>query len=161
VLEKCASIDGSPRYLPRLVARLRSENADIEAAAIFLTELIQTTESEAAIATYQGALDEIDVEIKARYLERARASYRELFGRDIKAAGDLVAGDHPVLAQLPPPEPKDLPPAMRKGDYWFVDQKTGHITSTYYNRRYRVNSRAKDKEWKHKASSEQSTGVAS
>lgn len=148
VLEQCASIKGSPAYLPRLVARLRSEHADLESAAIFLTELLQTTESEDAIAIYQGALDEIDVEVKARYLGRARESYKSLHGRDIASVEDLVSGEHPVLSELPPPEPRELPPALRKGDRWFLDRKTDKITSTYYNRRYRVNVRADGEQWR-------------
>jgi len=147
VLEQCAKLEGSPQYLPRLVARLRSENADIEASAIFLSQLVQSSESDDAAAVYQGALDEIDVEIKARYLDRAREAYRQLYARDIRSIDDLVSGDHPVLAELPPPEPQDLPPALRKGDRWFIDPKTGQITSTYYSRRYRVNSRARGEQW--------------
>jgi len=146
-LEHAASIEGSPAYLPRLVARLRSEHADLEAAAIFLTELLQTTESEDAVAIYRGALDEIDVEVKARYLERARTSFQELAGRDIKSVDELVTSPHSVLAELPAPEPRELPPALRKGDHWFLDPKTDQITSTYYNRRYRINTRARGKEW--------------
>ena len=146
-LEHAASIEGSPAYLPRLVARLRSEHADLEAAAIFLTELLQPTESEDAVAIYRGALDEIDVEVKARYLERARTSFQELAGRDIKSVDELVTGPHLVLAELPAPEPRELPPALRKGDHWFLDPKTDQITSTYYNRRYRINTRARGKEW--------------
>lgn len=148
VLEQCAAIEGSPAYLPRLVARLRSEHADLESAAIFLTELLQTTESEDAIAIYQGALDEIDVEVKARYLDRARETYKSLHGRDISRAEDLVSGSHPVLSKLPAPEPKDLPEALRKGDRWFLDPDTNQITSTYYNRRYRVNARANGERWR-------------
>ena len=37
---------------------------------------------------------------------------------------------------------------MRKGDRWFINAKTGELTSTYYNRRYRVNARASSGEWR-------------
>jgi hypothetical protein len=157
VLEDCAKLDGSPQYLPRLVARLRSESADLESSAIFLSQLVHSSESEDAKAIYQGALDEIDVEIKARYLEQARDAYKQLFGRDIETILDLLSGDHPVLAKLPPPEPQELPATLRKGDRWFLDPKTGKITSTYYKRRYRVNSRALGDEWEVDSSGEQST----
>lgn len=158
VLEQCAELEGSPQYLPRLVARLRSEHGDLETSTIFLSELIQTTESEDAAAIYQGALDEIGVENKARYLDRARDAYRQLYGRDIGAIHDLISGEHAVLAKLPPPEPKDLPPALRKGDRWFVDPKTDRITSTYYNRRYRVNVRARGEHWEADSPGEQGAG---
>ena len=39
VLERATEIEGSPAYLPRLVARLRSEYADLGSAAIFLNEM--------------------------------------------------------------------------------------------------------------------------
>jgi len=154
-LEQCAKLEGSPQYLPRLVARLRSENADLESSAIFLSQLVQSSESEDAAAVYQGALDEIDVEIKARYLDRARESYKELYGRDIVTIIDLLSGDHPMLAKLPPPEPQDFPSALRKGDRWYLNPKTGQITSTYYDRRYRVNTRARGEEWEEDSPSEQ------
>ncbi len=146
-LETAARLEGSPTYLPRLVARLRSENADLESAVIFLTQLIESSESEEAVAQYQGALDEIDVEIKARYLDRARETYEERAGRDIETVQDLLDPAFAVLEELPPPEPRDLPAAMHKGDRWIVDAKTGRITSTYYNRRYRVNTRARGEAW--------------
>ncbi len=124
---------------------------------MFLSQLVQSSESDDAAAVYQGALDEIDVEIKARFLDRARGAYRELYARDIESIDDLISGDHPVLAELPPPEPQDFPPALRKGDRWFIDSKTGHITSTYYGRRYRVNSRARGEQWEVASPGEQGT----
>ena len=48
---------------------------------------------------------------------------------------------------FPPPEPQDLPSGLIKGDRWFLDPKTDKITSTYYNRRYRVNVRAVGEQW--------------
>lgn len=146
-LEKATQLPGSPTYLPRLVARLRSENADLESAVIFLTQLVESGESEEAVAVYQGALDEIDVEIKARYLDRARETYRERAGRDIETVLDLLDERYGVLDELPPPEPRDLPDSLRKGDRWILDPGTGEITSTYYNRRYRVNLRARGDVW--------------
>jgi tetratricopeptide (TPR) repeat protein len=150
-LEKATELEGSPTYLPRLVARLRSENADLESSVIFLTQLIESSESEDAVAVYQGALDEIDVEIKARGLDRARESFEQLAGHDIEGLHDLVEGRFAVLETLPPAEPRDLPQALHKGDRWFVDPETGRITSTYYNRRYRVNTRAQGEAWEGEA----------
>jgi len=148
VLAKCSKLEGAPAYLPRLVARLRSENSDLEAAVIFLSGLVQTTESEEERVIYRGALDEIDVEIKARYLDRAREAYQELAGRDITSVFDLTSAEYAVLESLPAPEPRDLPSTLHKGDRWFVDPSTGQITSSYYNRRYRVNARARGEQWR-------------
>lgn len=147
ILEQCSQFEASPGYLPRLVARLRSESADLETAALFLQELVQDTSSEKKLAMYRAALDEIEVEMKARFLDRARAAYQKLQGRDIEEVLDLVTEPHPVLAALPPPQPDALPETLRKGDRWVLDPKTGSITSTYYGRRYRVNSIAQDRNW--------------
>lgn len=146
-LEKAVALGGAPTYLPRLVARLRSQDADLESSVLFLTQLVETSESDEAKAVYQGALDELDVEIKARYLDRAREAFQQVAGRDIEAVTELLDGRYGVLRELPPPEPRDLPVAMRKGDRWFVDPRTGQITSTYYDRRYRVNARARGGAW--------------
>ncbi|MFP8880601.1 MAG: hypothetical protein VCE43_14800, partial [Myxococcota bacterium] len=43
-LEGTIGLAGSPRYLPRLVARLRSSHGGIETAAAFLRQLVGTTE---------------------------------------------------------------------------------------------------------------------
>jgi hypothetical protein len=138
-LETCISKEGAPPYIARLVARLRSENADIESAAIFLQQMVMSAEREGERAVYQGALDEIEVETKARFLENARAQFNQLHGRDIAAVEDLRGGDHPMLSGFPRPEPDALPPSRQKGDYWYLDEETGKITSTYYGRRYQVN----------------------
>ena len=145
VLEICISKKGAPAYLPRLVARLRSQSSDLESAAIFLQQLVNSAPGAEERTVYQGALDEIEVETKARYLERARLAYVELFRRDIEEVGDLVKGEHPILAALPAPEPDELPASLRKGDRWILDEKTGRITSSYYGRRYEVNLTERDR----------------
>jgi len=135
-LEVAASLEGSPTYLPRLVARLRSQNASLESAVIFLHQLVESAPNEEEKAVYQGALDEIGVELKARHLDRAREAYKKLHGKDIESLGDLVRGAHSVLEELPRPEPADMPATLRKGDHWFIDEETGLITSSYYRHRY-------------------------
>ena len=146
-LEKSIQLEGSPAYLPRLVARLRSETSSLETAAIFMTEMLNSTQSDEERAVYQSALDEIGVESKARFLDQARESYSTLHGHDIVMVDDLITGEHPVLSGLPRPEPDELPLSLRKGDRWSIDPKTGQITSTYYGRRYKVNIRASAYEW--------------
>jgi len=155
-LEKAIAREGSPRYLPRLVARLRSEAADIEAGEVFLLEMVQNAPDEEAVATYQGALDEIGVERKARYLDRARKAFKELHGRDIEEVDELLRGEHPILAELPAPVPDEMPAALRGEEKWAVDSKTGLITSSYYGHRYRMNlnKHARDAVWKDQWSDE-------
>jgi len=138
VLEEASSMTGAPRYLPRLVARLRSESADLGAAAIFLEELVRNAPDDQAKAEYQSALDEIEVEWRARELDRARAAYRKLHGRDIEFVEQLAMGTKAVLPRLPSAEPSSLPVPLRRGSRWEIDEASGTIVSTYYGRRYEI-----------------------
>ncbi len=137
-LEQAAALPGSPAYLPRLVARLRSESGGLEAAALFLNQLIREAPDEASRAAYQGALDEIEIEFRARHLDRARVLYQQRSGRDIGAVEDLLVPPHGVLPVLPDAEPSSLPPALRRGSGWELDPDTGRIQSDYYGSRYEV-----------------------
>jgi len=151
-LEKASRLPGSPRYLPRLVARLRSESADIDVAEIFLHEMIKGTDDEHAISEYQGGLDEIEVEKKARFLEAAREAFIERNGRDIMAVDELLAGDEPVLRGLPSPEPDALPVPLSRGSKWELDFESDQIVSSYYGYRYQVHfsgmEHERAKEWR-------------
>jgi tetratricopeptide (TPR) repeat protein len=137
-IEEAVELPGSPRYLPRLVARLRSESADIDAASVFLLQLLEEAPDEAARAEYQDALDEIEVERHARELDRARAAYRKLAGSDVTSAEELVIGETPVLDELPPPWPSSLPRSMQKGFTWSLDPDKDAFVSSYYRRRYEL-----------------------
>jgi len=138
VLEEASEMTGAPAYLPRLVARLRSESADLAAAGLFLEELVRSTEDPSARTSYQAALDEVEVEWRARALDRARASYRELHGRDIESVEELVTGSQAVLSALPDAEPSSLPAPLRRGSIWELHPDTGQIVSGYYGHRYAV-----------------------
>ena len=129
---------GAPRYLPRLVARLRSESASLAAAGLFLEELVRNAPDERAKAEYQAALDEVEVEWRARELDRAREAYQKLHGEDIEFVEQLVMGSKAVLAGLPDPEPSSLPAPLRRGSKWEIHPKTGVIVSSYYGRRYEI-----------------------
>lgn len=128
-LEPAVALPGAPRYLGRLVARLRSEAAGghIDAAAAFLQELLRQTSDPYLRAEYEKALDEVETERRARLLEAARAEYARRNGRDIRKVEDLLAGPRPVLRQLPP-EPH--------GWEWVLDAETGQIVSSYVGHRY-------------------------
>jgi len=156
-LEKAIQREGSPVYLPRLVARLRSESADIEAASVFLQEMLQDTPDEEAAAVYQGALDEIAVERMARVLDRARKAYETLHGRDIEKVEDLLLGEHPILNSLPPAVPAEMPLALRGNEKWYIDSESKSITSSYYDHRYKmnINQAARDKVWMQQWSEEE------
>ena len=145
ILATASTKPGAPRYLPRLAARLRSESADIDVAAIFLKELLRSSEDEAAKAGYRSALDEIEIEQNARALERARTLFLERNGRDIEGVAELVSGAVPVLDSLPPAEPSALPPALRRGSQWQLEPGTGRIISTYYGKRYQLHISARDR----------------
>lgn len=137
-LERAVKLPGSPAYLPRLVARLRSEEADLEAAATFLGELIHRTPDAVNRAQLQSALDEIEVEYQARTLDEARRDYRQKNGRDIQAVKDLVSGPGAVLSALPSAEPRSVPVALRRSLGWKIDPETKRIVSEFYGRRYEI-----------------------
>ncbi len=137
-LEEATGMTGAPTYLSRLVARLRSESSSLAAAGLFLEELVRTTEDEAAKADYQSALDEVQIEWRARQLDEARENYEKLHGRDIEFVEELVLGNQAVLSALPDAEPSSVPASLRRGSKWLLDDETGAIVSSYYNRRYEL-----------------------
>jgi tetratricopeptide (TPR) repeat protein len=130
-LEPAVGLRGAPRYLGRLVARLRSDagGGEIESAAAFLQELLRQTEDPYARAEYEKALDEIEAERRARTLDAAREEFRRRHGRDITRVEDLVQVEPPVLRALPP-EPH--------GFEWTLDRESGRIVSSYVGHRYQL-----------------------
>jgi tetratricopeptide (TPR) repeat protein len=136
-LEQGALLPGAPSYLPRLVARLKSQQGDIDVAEVFLRQLLEATTDEGEAAKLEAALDEIEIEYKARHLDRARDAYRRLAGRDIRSVGDLVREPWRVLEKLPSPEPESLPPSLSRGSIWEIDGE-GRIVSSYLGARYEV-----------------------
>lgn len=146
-----SELPGAPAYLGRLVARLRAETADIDVAETLLWELVRNTDDDLVKEGYMAALDEIEIEKKARLLDRAREAFNKLNGRDIMSVDELITGPHPMLEKLPDPEPESLPMSLRRGSVWRLDLETDDIVSTYYDRRYRVHyashARAKAERW--------------
>jgi len=129
-LEPAIHLEGAPGYLGRLHARLRSEHDGLEAGAAYLTELVRQTEDPYQRAAYEKALDEIETERRARYLDQARDEYRRRNGRDITSVEDLARGPDAVLSDVPP----DV-----HGWGWVLDPKTGQIESAFYGARYQLN----------------------
>lgn len=136
-LERAVELPGSPRYLGRLLARLRSGQDGLDAASAYLDELLKQTDDPWKRADYEKALDEIETERRARYLDQARAVFRDRHGRDIEKAEDLSAGADPVLRELPP---------ELHGWGWVLDPDDGRIESSYYGRRYHLNMHDIDRE---------------
>lgn len=159
-LEVAMSLPNSPAYLPRLVARLKSHRADIDVAEVFLRELLRNTEDEDAQATLEIALDEIEIEYKARHLDRARIAYVELSGRDIQAVGDLTVGMHRVLEKLPSAEPDGLPAPLSRGSVWEIDPRSGRIQSSYVGSRYEIHYSGIDLDRVEKWQAEQANEIA-
>ena len=159
ILEQCMQFDGAPRYMPRLVARLRSESSNLGAARLFLQELHQNAESDEERASYQSALDEIEVETKARILDQARVILPGALSR--QGHRRSARSRHGPPADAPRSSPvqsrRSSPPTRRKGDDWYIDSKTGQITSSYYGRRYRLNATAQSYEWSGDSSAVEST----
>ncbi len=159
-LEIAMSLPNSPAYLPRLVARLKSQRADIDVAEIFLRELLRNTEDEEAKVTLKIALDEIEIEYKARHLDRARIAYAELSGRDIQTVDDLTRGVHRVLEKLPSAEPDALPAPLSRGSVWEIDPQTGRIRSSYIGSRYEIHYSGADRKRVEKWNAEQAKAAS-
>ena len=136
-LEAAIALPGAPGYLSRLVARLKSESGDVEVAEVFLRQLLEQTVDDGERAKLEAALDEIEIEYKARYLDRARDAYRQLRGRDISRVEDLIKGPDAVLERLPSAEPDSIPSSLKRGSIWELDEG-GRIVSSYLGSRYEV-----------------------
>lgn len=145
-LERAIHLDGAPSYLPRLVARLRSSRGGLDIAATFLQHLVETTDDEYEKAEYLKALDEIEIERRARFLDEAREEYWRRNGRDIAAVEDLLRGPKPVLRALPRAQ------MHLDGFGWTLDERTGAIVSTFYRTRYELHvtnsDRARQQRWR-------------
>ncbi len=137
-LEVAMDLPGAPAYLPRLVARLKSQQGDIDVAEVFLRQLVETTLDESELARLESALDEIEIEYKARHLDRAREAYLALAGRDIESVGDLIHGRFRALEKLPSAEPDAIPRSLSRGSIWEIDPASGRIISSYLGARYEV-----------------------
>jgi hypothetical protein len=149
-LEEASRIEGSPPYLGGLAARLRANEAGIEVAAGMIQRLLADTDDPRAKAEYEKMLDEIETERRARFLDGAREAYRRRHGKDIEAVSDLLKGPHPILRALPP-EPHDWE--------WVLNEESGEIVSSYYERRYRPHFSLGDREahrgWRLKGGAEE------
>ncbi|MAJ61350.1 MAG: hypothetical protein CBC48_16215 [bacterium TMED88] len=150
-IQAASGLPGAPAYLPRLVARLRSETAEIDVAEAFLIELVQGTDDPVLQEGYRAGLDEIEIERKARFLDEARKIYRDRRGQDIATVESLREGPNPVLVGLPSPEPDSLPVALSRQSRWLLDDEQDEIVSSFYGSRYRLHfdavSRAKANGW--------------
>jgi hypothetical protein len=126
-IEKAAALPLSPAYLPTLVARLRAGGSGLDAAAVMLNEMREAAADPYERARYEKALDEVETERRARFLDEARAAYWRRHGRDIARVEDLLAGPDPILRALPP---------ELHGWEWTIDTESGRIVSSYYGHRY-------------------------
>jgi hypothetical protein len=149
VLEGAINLQGAPDYLAPLVARLRSKLGGLQVAAAFLVQMVESTEDEYKKAEYLKALDEIQTEERARFLDAARAEYWRRNSRDIERVSDLLAGPDPVLPHLPRAQ------LHLDGFEWILDPETGQIVSSYYRSRYQLHEaesdRARRQHWREQA----------
>jgi hypothetical protein len=146
VLEGAVGLEGAPSYLAPLVARLRSKGGGLKVAAAFLVQMLESTEDEYKRAEYMKALDEIQIEERARFLDEARMEYWRRNGRDIERIADLLTGPEPVLQELPRAQ------LHLDGFEWILDPESGQIVSSYYRIRYRLHEaesdRARKQRWR-------------
>jgi hypothetical protein len=140
ILEQAIPLEGVPNYLGPLVARLRSDRGGIEMAAGFLADLARNAPDEYSRAEYLKALDEVETERRARYLDAAREEYWRRHGRDIGRVEELVSGPTPILPVLPGAHPHFV-------DYaWVLDDESGQIVSSFYRSRYELHTTERDDE---------------
>jgi hypothetical protein len=132
VLEPAIHMDGAPGYLGAFVTRLRAEEGDLENAAYFLETLIRGTANEYVRAGYLKALDEIETERRARYLDAARVEFWERHGRDIRTPSELWTDPVRVIRVMPPAHPHF------EGFEWILDEESGEVVSSFYGTRYRL-----------------------
>jgi hypothetical protein len=155
-LEPAIGLKGAPKYLAPLVARLRSKGAGIQVAGAFLERIANSTQDEYKRAEYLKALDEIQIEERARFLDQAREEYWRRKGRDIRQVSDLLEGPNPVL--------KELPRAQLRldGFEWLLDPESGQIVSSFYRSRYELHvtatDRARQKRWRSQRKSSEGAG---
>jgi hypothetical protein len=146
VLEGAVGLEGAPDYLAPLVARLRSKRGGLQVAAAFLVQMVESTEDEYKKAEYLKALDEIQIEERARFLDAARMEYWQRNGRDIERVTDLLVGTDPVLPHLPRAQ------LYLDGFEWILDPETQQIVSSYYRSRYQLHEtpgdRARRERWR-------------
>lgn len=138
-LSTASQLPGAPAYLSRLVARLRAESGRLDVAHALLLEMLNEAEDEEIQVGYLSALSEIEIERRARVLDAARESFREIHGRDIRSVDELVAQPEPILPGLPEADPSGVLPRSGTVSSWLIDAETDRIVSSYYGRRYRVN----------------------
>jgi hypothetical protein len=138
VFEESLPLEGVPNYLGALIARLRLNHGGLEMAAGFLSELARNAQDEYARAEYLKALDEIETERRARYLDAAREEYWRRHGEDIESVEDLHRGPDPIVPQLPAAHPQfDF-------SRWTLDETSGQIVSSYYGKRYELHTTPRD-----------------
>jgi hypothetical protein len=130
VLETAIGLPRAPAYLASLVAKLRVERGGLDAAALYLQKLATHAEDGFARAEHLKALDEVETERRARFLDGVRERYRRRRGRDIREVADLLRGPSPLLRALPPAHPHFA------GFEWQLHPETGAIVSSFYRERY-------------------------
>jgi hypothetical protein len=157
VLEGAIELEGAPPYLAPLVARLRGSEGGLQVAGLFLARMVETTDDEYKKAEYLKALDEIQIEERARFLDGAREDYWRRNGRDIERVSDLLDGPNPVLERLPRAQ------LHLEGFEWMLQPETRQIVSSFYRSRYELHvtatDRARQERWRTRREAE--TGVGS
>jgi hypothetical protein len=126
-IDRAAALPNSPRYLPRLVARLRAGGGGLDTSAAMLAGLVENAQDPYEKAEYEKALDEVETERRARVLDAARKEFQQRSGRDISRVEELAQGPNAVLRALPP---------ELHGWEWVIDPDSGKIVSAWYRSRY-------------------------
>ncbi len=98
-LEKAASFEGRPPYLPLLVARLYANTGDPGIAIPFLEEMLKSATTEEQRDKLQKRINDIQIKQHINILQRAVAQFYQQSGRQIQKLDELV--EEGILQSLP------------------------------------------------------------
>ncbi len=126
-LTEASRLPRSPKYLPKLAAKLLAKAGDPETAIAFLTEVLKNMDDERMRKEIEERIKEVMVERDIQHLERAIRVYRERFGGPPEGLEDLVSKG--IIDRIPP-EPF--------GGYYYIDKETGEVKSSVKKERLKI-----------------------
>jgi hypothetical protein len=89
----------APKYLAFLSTRLAADAGDLRVARAMAQEMVDRATEESTREEWQQRLRDIEMEERARLIERAVKRFREINGREPRSLGELVAAR--ILQEVP------------------------------------------------------------
>jgi hypothetical protein len=98
-LALAARLPSAPRYLGFLSTRLAADAGELSAARAMAEEMVGRASEESTREEWAGRLRDIEMEERARKIERAVKQYREATGRDARSLDELISAH--ILPAIP------------------------------------------------------------